>query len=229
MPPEMVVRLVTLALPSTLRGSYVQRHSLAGDQVAEEVQAEAQDVRNHGHKQDELGVLLLAPGPLEVAAAVEDGEARRDESEHILLHHRRQSEDPRIYDRLSGHDGEVGHAVAHANEGLLDLLHPVRVRSQGEVEEREDDEAREQAPRQRWEVYSCHGVRARVCVRVRRRGQSEGGSRDFCCRQRERLRPNVVRRACVELAWVEPEVVEQRPRDWPSAWSLRLRRSALDA
>jgi hypothetical protein len=137
----------------------IQWNGIVREQVAQQVEDEAQHVWNHGHEQDELGELLRAPCALEVATAVEDGEARDDQPKHILLHHRRQREDPRVDDGLPGHDGQVGHAVAHAYERLLDLLHPVGLRAQGEVEQREDDEAGEQAASQRRQIYSCHGGR----------------------------------------------------------------------
>jgi hypothetical protein len=141
----------------------------AGDEEAEQVEQEAHDVREHGHKHDELGELLRAPRPLEVAPAIEDGEPRRDQAKQILLHHRRQRKDPRVYDGPAGHEGEVRHAVADADEGLLDLLDPVRVRPQRKVEQCEDDLAGEQAARQRREVDARHG-------RLRR-SNSEGRGR----------------------------------------------------
>jgi hypothetical protein len=139
---------------------FLQHGSRACDQVAEHVEEEAQDVRDHSHKHDELGELLRAPRALQVAPAIEDGEPRRDQPKEILLHHRRQCEDPGIYDRPPGHEGEVGHAIADADQRLLDLLDPARVRAQRKVEQREDNLAGEQAPRQRGEVYARHGEAA---------------------------------------------------------------------
>jgi hypothetical protein len=129
----------------------------ACDEEAEQVEKEAHDVRDHGHKHDELGELLRAPRPLEVAPAIEYGEPRRDQAKQILLHHGCQRKDPRVYDGPAGDEGEVRHAVADADQRLLDLLDPVRVWPQRKVEQREDDLAGEQAASQRREVDARHG------------------------------------------------------------------------
>jgi hypothetical protein len=76
--------------------SYIHYGVLACKQVARNVEQEGQNIRHHSHEQHELGELMRPPRSLEVAPAVEDCKARDDQSEHILLHHRRQCEYPRI-------------------------------------------------------------------------------------------------------------------------------------
>lgn len=140
------------------------------DQVPKHVEHEAQDVRDHSHEHDEFGELLGAPCTLKIAPAIEDCEARYDEPQKVLLYDCRQCKHPWIYDRPAWHDGEVGDAISDANEGLFDLFHPVRVWSQCKVEQGEDDEAGEQAPSQRRQVYASHGMGW-----ARDAGESEGG------------------------------------------------------
>lgn len=171
MPPEMVVWLFTVRcvkLGGIIAGIQCSRGSC--DQVPKHVEHEAQDVRDHSHEHDEFGELLGAPCTLKIAPAIEDCEARYDEPQKVLLYDCRQCKHPWIYDRPAWHDGEVGDAISDANEGLFDLFHPVRVWSQCKVEQGEDDEAGEQAPSQRRQVYASHGMGW-----ARDAGESEGG------------------------------------------------------
>ena len=141
MPPEMVVLLWRgLADGFLRRGTEdLQGGGTLREQVAKDVEEEAQQVGNDGYEQNELGELGGAPGALEIAAAVEDGEPGHDQAQHILLDNGSQRKHPRIDDRDAGHDGEVGHAVAHAGEGLLDLLDQAGLRAQHKVEQGTDD------------------------------------------------------------------------------------------
>jgi hypothetical protein len=136
---------------------YIQRHRLGGDDIAGQVEQEAQHVGHHGDKQDELGKLPLSPCALEVAAAVEERRAVDDEAGEVLLDDGGQGKDPGIDDRLARHDGEVGHAVADPDQGLLDLLDPVGLGAQREVEQREEERGRQQAAGYGRQGYAGHG------------------------------------------------------------------------
>lgn len=140
-------------------GRCAHDRALAGQEIACNVQHKGQDVGDHGHEEDKLGELVGAPCPLQVAAAVHDGEAGNKQTQDILLHDGRTRKHPRIDGRLARHDGQIRHAVAHAEQRLLDLLDPARVRPQGEVEQRADDDGAEQAAGQRRQVEARHGVR----------------------------------------------------------------------
>lgn len=155
-------------------GMYVQGRAAAGQEIAGNVDEEAQEVGDHGDEQDELGELVRAPGALQVAAAIEDGEAGDEQAEHVLLDDGGQREDPRIDDGLAGDDGQVGHAIAHAEQRLLDLLDPAGVRAQGEVEQGEGDDGGEQGARQRRQVEAGHG-RGTAGAHSRRRGEALRG------------------------------------------------------
>lgn len=63
-----------------MEGQYPQSCSILGEKVAEYVEQEAQHVRDHGDEQDELGELGRAPCALQIAAAVEDGQAGHDQA-----------------------------------------------------------------------------------------------------------------------------------------------------
>jgi hypothetical protein len=75
-----------------------------------------------------------------------------------LLDYRCQREDPGIYHGSLRDNGEIGYAIADAYECLFRLLYPVRIWPQCKVEQCEDDQAGEQAPSQRWEIYAGHGT-----------------------------------------------------------------------
>ena len=139
------------------RWAYIQRHRLGGDDIAGQVEQEAQQVGDHSHEQDELGKLLLPPCALQVASAVKEGCAIDDQAGEVLLDDGSQGEDPGIDDGLAWHDGQVGHAIAHADQRLLDLLDPVRVGAQDEVEQREEDGGCQQAARDGRQVDAGHG------------------------------------------------------------------------
>jgi hypothetical protein len=135
---------------------------LAREEVSRNVEEEGQYVRDHGHEEHELCKLMRPPRPLEIAPAIEDSKAGNDQSEKILLHHSRQREDPGIpRHRTARHYGKPRHSIAHAYDGLLDLLHPVCVRPQCEVDQREEDDGDEYAPREGRQIYSGHvGVKS---------------------------------------------------------------------
>ena len=146
---------------------YIQWHRLGGDDIAGQVEQEAQQVGNHSHEQDELGELLLPPCALQVASTIEEGCAIDDQAGEVLLDDGGQGEDPGIDDGLARHDGQVGHAIAHADQRLLDLLDPVRVGAQDEVEQGEEDGGCEQAARDGRQVDAGHGNGAVRCGAVR--------------------------------------------------------------
>jgi hypothetical protein len=162
------------------RKVYIQWHRLGGDDIAGQVEQEAQQVGDHSHEQDELGKLLLPPCALQVASAVEEGCAIDDQAGEVLLDDGSQGEDPGVDDGLARHDGQVGHAIAHAEQRLLDLLDPVRVGAQDEVEQGEEDGGCQQAARDGRQVDAGHGDGGRCgavrCGRVRvsllRQGQT---------------------------------------------------------
>jgi hypothetical protein len=139
------------------RWVYIQWHRLGGDDIAGQVEQEAQQVGDHSHEQDELGKLLLPPCALQVASAVEEGCAIDDQAGEVLLDDGSQGEDPGVDDGLARHDGQVGHAIAHAEQRLLDLLDPVRVGAQDEVEQGEEDGGCQQAARDGRQVDAGHG------------------------------------------------------------------------
>jgi hypothetical protein len=102
---------------------------------------------------------MRPPRPLEIASAVEDCKARNDQAEKILLHDSRQCEDPRIpRHRTARHNCEPRHSIAHAYDGLLDLLHPICVRPQCKVDQREEDNGGEYAPREGGQIDAGHTV-----------------------------------------------------------------------
>jgi len=149
-----------------------QGGGILGEQVAGDVEQEAQDVGDHGDEQDELGELGGAPRALEVAAAVEDGQARDDQAQHVLLDDGGQQEGPQVErHRLAGHDAEVGHAIADADERLLDLFDEGQVGAQDEVEQREEDERGQQAAGERRQVQAHGGAGGGVGGGGRRGGE----------------------------------------------------------
>jgi hypothetical protein len=165
------------------RKVYIQWHRLGGDDIAGQVEQEAQQVGDHSHEQDELGKLLLPPCALQVASAVEEGCAIDDQAGEVLLDDGSQGEDPGVDDGLARHDGQVGHAIAHAEQRLLDLLDPVRVGAQDEVEQGEEDGGCQQAARDGRQVDAGHGdggwCGAVRCGRVR--VSLRQAEPDICC------------------------------------------------
>jgi hypothetical protein len=140
------------------RVALLPQRAFGQDEEADRVEQICEDVGYHGHEEHELGEFVRPPGSFQVATAVEDGEASGDEAEDILLHHCRQSKDPRIPGhRMAGNDGEPGHAVSHADDWLLDLFHPVGVGAQCEVDESEEDDGSEDTASERGEVDAGHG------------------------------------------------------------------------
>jgi hypothetical protein len=141
---------------------YIHHGVLAREEVSRHVEEESQYVRDHGHEEHELGKLMRPPRSLEIASAIEDGEARNDQPEQVLLHHRRQREDPRIpRHRTARHHCKPRHSIAHAYERLLDLLDPVCVRAQCEVDQREEYDGGEYAPREGRQINPGHvGVKS---------------------------------------------------------------------
>jgi hypothetical protein len=139
----------------------VHEIAVAHEQVAGEVQQVGQEVGNNGDKEHELGELVRPPRALEVATSIEEGQASGCEAEQVLLDDSREGEDPGVPGhRAAGHDGQPGHAVADAYDGLLDLLDPIGVGAQGEVEQGEQDEGSEDAAGEGREVEAGHGAGA---------------------------------------------------------------------
>ena len=168
MPPEMVVWLELSVIEIRKTRRDVHGRTFIEQKEGSKVEQESQDIGDHGHEEDKLGELVGSPCAFEIASAVEDGETRDDEAQDILLDDGGQGEDPRVEDGLHRDDGEVGHAIADANNGLLDLFDPVGVGAQGEVEQGEDNDGGEQAAGQRRQVNPGHtgGGRSSVAAVV---------------------------------------------------------------
>jgi hypothetical protein len=141
------------------RRAGVQWGGSVTDEIGNNVEQEAEDVWNHGNEEDELDEFIRAPGALEVAAAIEDGRGSDEQTSEVLLDDGGQSKDPGIDDGLAGHNCQEGHAVADADQWLLDLFDPARVGAQGEVEEGAADCGSEQAAGEGRQVEAGHGRR----------------------------------------------------------------------
>jgi hypothetical protein len=139
------------------RRAVIQWGGVVADEVGNNVEQEAEDVGDHGNEEDELDEFMGAPGALEVAAAIEDGRGGDEQTGEILLDDGGQSKDPGIDDGLGGDNGQKGHAVADADQWLLDLFDPARVGAQGEVEEGAGDGGGEQAAGEGRQVEAGHG------------------------------------------------------------------------
>lgn len=137
----------------------VHHGAFAHDKISDGIEQVGQDVWDHGDKQHKLCEFMRPPCALEVATAIEDGQAGYDEAEEILLDDGCQRKDPGIPGHRAARDyGQPRDAVADADNGLLDLFDPIGVWAQGEVEQGAEDEGGKYAAREGREVDSGHGA-----------------------------------------------------------------------
>lgn len=96
---------------------------------------EGQYIRNQADNGQELGQLGRRPSPLQIAAAMEDGDAGNGERKDVALDERRGDEGPWVDDGQLGHEGQVG-------DDDVSVLGPLAVADGGAEEglEDEDDE-----------------------------------------------------------------------------------------
>lgn len=140
------------------RDESIHEKVLAHKEITKDIEQVGQEVRYDGDKQHEFGELMRPPGPLEVATAIQDSQAGGDEAEEVLLDNSCKGECPGIpRHREAGHNGQPWHSVTHADDGLLDLFHPIGVGTQAKVEQGEQDEGSEDATGKGREINAGHG------------------------------------------------------------------------
>lgn len=150
---------------SVVAWPHLQRPLVLGESVSHDVEQEAHQVGHHGDEENELCELGRTPCALQIASSVEDGEASRHQTQHVLLDGGRKQENPRVDDRDAGDDGQVGHTIAHSSYRLRSAFGPARGRAQGEVEQCKEHERREQATGQGRQVDASHGGGTEGCMR----------------------------------------------------------------
>ena len=162
MPPDMAVELWGLCQSCGCRvrvfvsGWDLRETGVARDHEERDVRQEREEVGHDADEGNELCVLGGAPGALEVAATVEEGDAGYEQAEDVLLGEGGGDEGPRVGDGEAGHDGQVGGVVLPAGDGGGAVDFPGAVAGGG-VEEREDDEGDEEGAGQRRDVDAwCH-------------------------------------------------------------------------
>lgn len=140
-------------------------HGVGGQGRPQTVDDKAHEVGDDGDEENELGKLGRAPGALEIAAGVEEGEDRGDEAEDVLLNQSSGEDSPRVVQRESGDDGQERDV-----DGGPWGLHrgaPLAIAKRG-VEEGEAEEGKEEGASQGREVdaerHLGHGSMYQYCI-----------------------------------------------------------------
>lgn len=130
---------------------------ILGEGVEEVVGEEGEEIWNEGDEDHELCVFSRRPGSLQIASTVEEGGARDDEAQRVLLGQGGCEEDPGIEYRGAGDDCEVWGIVNSAVELRRLVRGPGPISGAG-IEEGEDDEGDDEAAGQRGDVEQtrCH-------------------------------------------------------------------------
>lgn len=146
----------------------LQGSVILGEDVAHNVEEEAQNIWDHGDEENEFGELGGAPRAFQIAAAIEDRESGSDETKDILLDGRGQEEDPWVNDGYTRYNGEVWQAMADLGQRLCSAFGPAGDGAEGEVEEGEEHDSGEQATCEWREVEGAgHGGERRGGGRMR--------------------------------------------------------------